>query len=46
MKKIVNKTALAIILALAMVFALLGGIFFANQTNVANAAEPLVKVKV
>ena len=46
MKKIVNKTALAIILALSMVFALLGGIFFAKQTNVANAASGDVNVNI
>lgn len=46
MKRIINKTTMAVILLLSMVLALLGGIFFAKQTDPANAATPLVTVKI
>lgn len=38
MKKIINKTTMAVILLLSMALALLGGIFFAKHNTVANAA--------
>lgn len=40
MKRIINKTTTAIILALAMAFALVGSLLFVRKANVANAASP------
>ena len=44
MKKILNKTTMAIVLALTMLFALVGGLFLVKGSTVANAADTDVTI--